>query len=190
MNHYRVSLILLALLPGLSACEQKPAADPADPTTITTPPAAADSTALPATVAAALAELTSMCSEVGGTPKADDAVKRIDLNGDGHDDYILYAGWITCENAWSVYGDREKIVDVFAGDGANGAALAFAANVFDAKTDSADGRQTLWLTTMGQGCGRPPAATFAEEAFCERAIVAQGPDKFEFAPVNTVRMIE
>jgi hypothetical protein len=190
MYRYRVTLPILMFILGLSACDEPPAQGQAASSTVTTPPATADSTVLPGTVAAALAELTGMCSDAGGTPRTDAAVRHIDLNGDGHDDFILYAGWISCENAWSIYGDREKIVDVFTGDGANGATLAFAASVFDARTGSADGRQILWLTTSGEACGRPPAATFAEESFCERAIVAQGPGKFEFAPVNTVRMIQ
>jgi len=190
MYRYGVALTTLIMTLWLCACDGKPVQDQADSSTVTTLPTPAVTTALPEPVAAALAELASMCSEVSGTPRTDNAVRRIDLNGDGHDDYILFAGWITCENAWSIYGDREKILDVFAGDGSNGAALAFAASVFDARTDTADGGQTLWLTISGEGCGRPPAATFAEESFCERAIVVQGPARFEFAPVNTVRMIE
>ena len=190
MYRYCVTLPVLMFVLALPAYAEQLAQDQAAPPTPTTPPAAAGSTVLPGTVAAALAELSSMCSDAGGTPRTDTAVRRVDLNGDGHDDFILYTGWISCENAWSIYGDREKLVEVFAGDGANGAALAFTANVYDARIDSADGRQTLWLTTSGQACGRPPAATFAEETFCERAVVAQGPAKFEFAPVSTVRMIE
>lgn len=191
MYRHKVALTTLSVALCLCACDGKPAQDHADPSTVTAPAAApAVTTALPEPVAAALAELTRMCTEAGGTPRAEDAVRRVDLNGDGHDDYILFAGWINCENAWSIYGDREKILDVFAGNGSNGAALAFSNSVFDARIDTADGKQTLWLTTSGEGCGRPPAASFAEESFCERAIAAQGSGKFEFAPVNTVRMIQ
>ena len=37
----------------------------------------------PAVVAAALKDLTNMCTEAGGKPLAADAVKRADLNADG-----------------------------------------------------------------------------------------------------------
>jgi hypothetical protein len=62
--------------------------------------------------------------------------------------------------------------------------------VFDATIETTDGKPSLWLTTSGAGCGKPPAATFAEESFCDRAVVATGAAAFEYAPVDTVRMIE
>ena len=51
----------------------------------------------PAVVAAALKDLTSMCTEAGGKPVAADAVKRADLNADGKEDYILDVGSVGCE---------------------------------------------------------------------------------------------
>jgi hypothetical protein len=49
----------------------------------------------------------------------------------------------------------------------------------------------LWLSVMGADCGKKPAASFAEENFCERPLQwSAGTRKFEFAPVSTVRKIE
>jgi len=147
---------------------------------------------LPEAVATALAAVAEECTGVGGTPHTQNAVRRIDLNGDAVDDFVLYTGWIDCENAVSIYGDRQKALTVFAGDGAGaGAAIAFADAVYDAALESADDGMRLWLTTSGAGCGRPPAASFADESFCERAIVWNAArSQFEYAPVAGVRMIE
>lgn len=146
---------------------------------------------LPASVAAALASLAGQCSEVGGTPRTENAVRRADLNGDNREDFVLFAGWIDCENAVSIYGDRVKSLSVFPGDGQGGAGDAFGDWVFDAELEDASGSTQLWLTTMGEQCGRPPAANFASESFCNRAITWNGAtQRFEYAPVSTVRMIE
>lgn len=33
-------------------------------------------------------------------------MKRVDLNGDGQDDFVLDVGSVNCDGAASVYGDR------------------------------------------------------------------------------------
>ena len=49
----------------------------------------------------------------------------------------------------------------------------------------------LWLTVSGQQCSNKPAADFAGENFCDRSILwSAGTQKFEYAPVATVRMIQ
>ncbi len=168
-----------------AACGQSPSGGPA-PAAATPSPAP-----LPATVAAALASLAGQCTEVGGTPRTEDAVRRADLNGDSHQDFVLFAGWVNCENAVSIYGDRQKSLAVFAGDAGGGAAAAFGDWVFDAELEDTSGSTVLWLTTMAEQCGRPPAASFASESFCSRAITWNGAtQRFDYAPVSTVRMIE
>jgi len=146
--------------------------------------------AMPASITVLLDELTGMCREAGGTPHAEDAVRRADLNADGHDDYVLFAGWVHCENAASIYGDRQKVLAVFAADGRGDASEAYRDFVFDAGFETVDGATQLWLTVMAEQCGRPAAATFAEETFCRRAIVPVATAKFEYAPVSTARIIE
>jgi hypothetical protein len=142
---------------------------------------------LPPPVAADLKDATTLCSDAGGKPNAASAVKTVDLDADGKDDFVFYWGSIECDGAASIYGDREKTVTVYKGDGAGGAVAAFNDRVFDAKLEGAK----LWLTTSGAGCGKPPAADFASESFCERPLVwdAQA-KKFVYAPVSSVRMIE
>lgn len=174
MPKYWVICVSLVLI---TACGQ-----PQDPVA---PPSG-----MPESVNAILGELTGLCREVGGTPHAENGVRRADLNADGHDDYILFAGWIQCENAISVYGDRQKSLAVFAADRDGGASAAFSDFVFDAELETVNGVTQLWLTTMGEQCGRPAAPTFAEETFCRRAIIPGTKAKFEYAPVSTARIIE
>jgi len=182
---------LVATVAVLAAgCGQSPAPSDAAPTDAVAADAAPPA-ALPATVTAALAELAGMCSDAEGTPHTEQAVKRTDLNGDGREDFVLYAGWINCENAASIYGDRQKALTVFAGDGAGAAAEAFSDWVFDAKIEGTGATAKLWLTSSGEQCGRPPAPDFASESFCDRAIDWNaGTGHFDHAPAATVRMIE
>lgn len=151
----------------------------------------APSSDLPVPVAAALAALAQQCSEVSGIPDTGGAVKRADLNGDAREDFVLYAGWIDCENAASIYGDREKGLGVFASDARGEVAEAFSDLVYDATIESAGSASELWLTTSAEGCGRPRAEVFAEESFCDRRVVWNpAAARFDWAPVSTVRMIE
>jgi hypothetical protein len=145
----------------------------------------------PAAVAADLKSNEDLCREVGGKPDATRAVKSADLSGDGKPDFVLYVGWFACDGAWSVYGDREKGVTVYAGDGSGGAVAAFRDAVFQTKLEGTGAAAKLWLTVSGGGCGKPPAPDFAHENFCERALVWNAKTrKFDYAPVSTVRMIE
>jgi len=146
---------------------------------------------LPAAVTADLAGIAAQCSEGGGTPRTDGAVKTVDLNGDGKDDYVLDVGAVNCDGAASIYGDRAKGVTVYVGDGQGSAAAAFSDTVFGAKIEGSGAATKLWLTVSGAQCGKKPAADFASEAFCDRAIVWNATtSKFDYAPVSTVRMVE
>jgi hypothetical protein len=158
---------------------------------ILAPVAAVAQAALPATVAKDLKENVDLCREVGGRPMTDKAVERVDLNGDGKEDFVFYVGSIGCEGAASIYGDREKGVTVYVGDGRGGAVAAFTDAVFGAKVEGTGPAAKLWLTVSGGGCGKPPAADFASENFCDRAIVWNAKTKkFDYSPVSTVRMIQ
>jgi hypothetical protein len=146
---------------------------------------------IPATVSTALFGVAEACEEVGGKPHTDGAVRRVDLTGDGREEFVLYTGWIDCEGAASIYGDREKAVMVFAGEGQGGAAEPFTEWVYEAHVDETDALAVLWLTTSGEDCGAAPAGDFANETFCARAIVWNTTaQRFEYAPVSTVRPIE
>ena len=153
--------------------------------------ATASSTQAPAAVATALKELTDMCTEVGGKPLATDAVKRVDLNADGKEDYVLDVGSVGCEGAASLYGDREKGVTVYVGDGKDGAKQAFSDMVYGARIEGTGPAAKLWLTVSGAGCGKGQAADFASESFCDRPLAWNATKQaFEYAPVSTVKMIE
>lgn len=144
---------------------------------------------LPATVAAAVKAVAAECAGVGGKAMTDDAVRPADLNGDGHQDFVLYLGWVNCDGAASIFGDREKGVYVYVGDAAGAATSAFADSAYEAKLESTGTGARLWLTVSGAQCGKKPAADFASETFCDRPIVWNGKTRtFEFAPVSSVRM--
>lgn len=114
-------------------------------------------------------------------------MKRADLNGDGHEDFVVDTGSVQCNGAASIYGDREKSVSVYAGDASGGATQTFAGSSYGVKLESAK----IWLTVSGAQCGKEPAQDFASEAFCERPLAWNaGAKNFELAPVGTVRMIE
>ena len=157
----------------------------------TAPAKPAASQRLPTAVAAELKSVADQCREVGGNPLTKDAVKRLDLNGDARDDFVLDVGQIHCDGAAGVYGDREKGVTVYVGDGAAGASNAFSDFVYGAKIEGEGPAAKLWLTVAGEACGKKPATDFATENFCERALVwSVRTKRFEYAPVATVRMIQ
>jgi len=146
---------------------------------------------LPAAVSADLAAIASECTGVGGKAHTHEAVKRADLNGDGKEDYVLDVGSIGCEGAASIYGDRQKGVTVYVGDGAGGARNAFSAWVYGATLEGTGPAARLWLTVSGEACGKRPAASFASESFCDRYVQWDAKtQKFDFAPVSTVKMIQ
>jgi hypothetical protein len=156
-----------------------------------TPQKPAAAAKLPATVAGDLDAMAEQCREAGGKPLTDAAIKRADLNADGKEDFVLDVGSINCDGAASIYGDREKGVTVYVGDGNGGATNAFSEWVFGATIEGTGPAAKLWLTVSGEACGKKRAADFASENFCDRAIVWNAKTKkFEFAPVATVRAIK
>jgi hypothetical protein len=146
---------------------------------------------LPAVVAAELKAVAAECVEVGGKALTEEAIKRADLNGDGKEDFVLDVGSIQCDGAASIYGDRSKKVTVYVGDGAGGAVAAFSDMSYGIRFEGTGIATKLWLTVVGEECGKKPAADFASQKFCDRSLVWQGATKkFEFAPISTVKMIE
>jgi hypothetical protein len=173
MKTPRIRFLNVIAIPMLVACGETSDAD------------------LPPTVIEAVALLSEICTASEGKPRSDQAVRTVDLNGDRVDDFVVYAGWMVCENAWSVYGDRQKAIMVYAGDGRGAAPEAFADQVYDAAIESTSSGDSLWLSIAAEGCGRPRAETFAEETFCDRAIVWNTVTRrFEYAPLETVRLIQ
>jgi hypothetical protein len=153
--------------------------------------AAAAEPKLPAPVSAWLKGAADLCREVEGKPSLTDAVKRADLNGDGVEDYVVTVEGIRCEGAASIYGDREKAMAVFVGDDKGGATQAFSDSAFGLEVKPDGARSKLWLTVMGQQCGRKPAKDFASEAFCERPLLWDPARRmFDCAPVSQVRMLQ
>jgi hypothetical protein len=84
MRTSRVRFFHVLAIPMLAACAESSGAD------------------LPPAVVEGVAILAEVCTAADGKPRSDDAVRRADLNGDGVDDFVVYAGWLVCENAYSV----------------------------------------------------------------------------------------
>lgn len=147
--------------------------------------------ALPKHVARDLKDTATMCSAVGGKPNTDKAVRRVDLNNDGKEDFILDVGQIECDGNASIYGDREKAVTVYVSDGAGGDAVAFTHPVFGVKVEGSEASARIWVTVMARECGKKPAKDFASESFCERPLNWNAKEKkFSWAPVREARMIQ
>ena len=72
-----------------------------------------------------------------------------------------------------------------------GAKSAFNDWVYGATIEGSGPAARLWLTVSGEQCGKKPAADFASENFCDRSIAWNAKtQKFDYAPVSTVRMIQ
>jgi hypothetical protein len=139
---------------------------------------------LPAAVAAAVKEFADICRDVEGKPDTREAVKRADLNGDGIEDYVVDVAGIVCTGAWSIFGDREKSVSVYVGDGKGAAVRAFSDTAYGASLEVRGKSTQLWLTVSGVECGRKPARDFASESFCDRSLVWNAAARrFDYAPL-------
>ena len=112
-------------------------------------------------VAKAVKDTAAVCTEVGGKADTTNAIKRADLNGDGIEDYVLDVGSVNCDGAASVYGDREKGVLVYVGDGKGGATEAFNDMSYGVTLEGTGPAAKLWLAVSGQRCGKTPAKNFA-----------------------------
>ncbi|MGH7286971.1 MAG: hypothetical protein ACREI8_03015 [Myxococcota bacterium] len=125
---------------------------------------------LPKTVAADLKAVADQCREVGGKANTANAIRQVDLNGDAKTDFVLYVGSVHCDAGASFYGDREKSVTVYVGDGKGGAVSAFNGWVFDAKIEGTGAAAKLWLTVSGAECGsRPPPISRARTSATARS---------------------
>jgi hypothetical protein len=146
---------------------------------------------LPAAVEKDLQAVADLCREAGGKPLTADAVKTVDLNADGKPDYVLDVDWVGCDGAAGIYGDREKAVTVYVGDGKGGAVVAYSGSVFGANLEGSRASTKLWVTVSGALCGKPAAPDFASESFCDRALLWSAKTaKFELAPISAARMIQ
>ncbi len=73
----------------------------------------------------------------------------------------------------------------------SGARSAFTESVYGARIEGSGSVARLWLTVSGKQCGKKPAADFASESFCDRALAWNAKTQtFAYAPVATVRMIQ
>jgi hypothetical protein len=150
-------------------------------------PAAPAVAQLPMAVQKALADYLAICTEVGGQPDAAAGVWRRDLNGDGITDYVIDGHAITCKGAYTAWGDRAKQVSVFTGDSAGEGALAFDGLTWGVSLEG-DPDATLWLGVSSEACGKPAAADFASESFCERPLQWNSATRrFDYAPLATIR---
>ncbi len=145
----------------------------------------------PAAVAEELGSYLVTCRDAGGTPDSRQAVTALDLNGDGVSDYVIDVGQISCEGAWSIFGDREKPVSVFVGSATGDAMLAFSDSAYGSRVEQNRATGKLWLTVAGGRCGLAPARDFASEGFCERALVWDGNlRRFNYADLSAARQIK
>ena len=178
----RPTLVVCAVCCSIAAVTTRAATPPGNTTPLIK---------LPTGVAASVKSRGDTCREVGGTPRTGDVVKHVDLNADGKEDFVVDVGSANCDGAASIYGDREKGVAVYVGDGMGGATEAFSDSVYGATIEGQGSAARLWLAVSAQRCGEKPAVDFATANFCDRVLVWNAQTKqFDYAPVSTVRMLQ
>ena len=173
----RPTLVVCAVCCSIAAVTTRAATPPGNTTPLIK---------LPTVVAASVKSLDDTCRAVGGTPRTGD-----DLNAAGKEDLVVDVGSANCDGAASIYGDREKGVAVYVGDGMCNATETFSDAVYGVTIEGEGAAAKLWLTVSAQRCGKKPAVDFATESFCDRALVWNAQTKqFDYAPVSTVRMLQ
>lgn len=144
---------------------------------------------LPATVSEVVNSMNADCKVAGGKPGASPGlVSTVDLNGDGHMDYVIDTTAFDCEGAASL----------FVGAGGGGSVEVFITTAGGSATKSfergANGMRVeqgqLWLAVGGQLCGQPVAEDMPRSAMqaCWRPLRWDASRrKLDFAPLSSVR---
>jgi hypothetical protein len=90
-----------------------------------------------------------------------------------------------------VYGDRDKSVTVYVGDGRGGTTMAWSDSAYGSRIEGTGTAARLWVGVSGANCGKPPAKDFASESFCDRPLAWNaGQRRFDYAPVSAAKMLQ
>ncbi|MBL0320403.1 MAG: hypothetical protein IPP74_14105 [Alphaproteobacteria bacterium] len=117
-----------------------------------------------------------------------DYVKRVDLNGDGVDDFILEDAYIPCEAGASYrHGNGGTGVIIFANT-PRGVIKAFDKTVFGITIEKLESKATVWIKVGGHYCGQEIFVDRASAISCDIPLVWNASTKqFNLAPLNQAR---
>jgi hypothetical protein len=143
--------------------------------------------AFPPPVVKLLASLRQDCVDLGGTWKdPHSAIDIVDLNRDGHPDYVIDESKLECDGAASIYGGAGgSSVQVFAST-SQGYILAWDNGAYGETLTRNPAR--LWLFVGGPLCGQTDAKSLADMIGCQRPLTWQAEQHaFVFAPLTEVK---
>lgn len=135
----------------------------------------------PSLVDAYTRQLAAQCGPVspGATPPS--LVDRLDLNGDGKDDWVVDAGRYPCPTRSALAAAAGAQVTVFKGTDGGGAVPVFQQPAFGSRLQrTPEGARFLVISVGGRDCGQADPT-----ARCERRLVWRaGSGRFELAPIS------
>lgn len=121
----------------------------------------------PDLVAAYTQQLVSQCGGTLTPALAEQLIRRVDLNGDKLDDWVVDAGAYPCPTRPAVFKDNGSQVTVFLNDAQGRGLPAFQRTAFGATIQGKPSTgYSLWLSMGGSDCDAPDA-----KARCERQVV-------------------
>jgi hypothetical protein len=146
---------------------------------------------LPVAVQKEIAEIATMCLDLGGKPmKSPELVLVADLTGDEVPDYVIDQGAFNCEGATSLFsGSGGSQMSAYVGSPGGHAFRAFSSGSFDLKLNSQRRTAKLYLAVAGPMCGQrvTPKISRSEHKSCWRPVNWNAKNrKMEFAPVSQV----
>ena len=150
---------------------------------------------LPVAVQKEIAEMVTMCRDVGGKPmKSPDLLIVADLTGDGQPDYVIDQGVFNCEGAASLYsGSGGSQMSAYIGTPDGQAFQAFSSGSFGVKVDKEAKPAKLHVVVGGPLCGQKvtPKTSRSDYKSCWRPVDWNAKSqKMDFAPVSQVKFIQ
>lgn len=138
----------------------------------------------PALVAAYTRQLAERCGPLPAGAAAPNLVDRLDLNGDGKDEWVVDAARYPCPGRSAVATAAGAQVTVFKGVDGAVAVPAFQQAAFGARLQrTPEGAMALFITLGGRDCGADEA-----QSRCERRVLWRaGEGRFDLAPVTPIK---
>jgi hypothetical protein len=124
--------------------------------------------------------------------KADEIVKRADLNADGITDFMFFDDDIYCEMGASFRNGNGGVgVVIFVGTKDGNAKLAFEKTVYDARIEKVNSKNIVWLTVGGAYCGQKNFKSRSDAIACERPLVwNKSTENFDFALPSETKFLK
>lgn len=132
----------------------------------------AQTSAEPPLVTAYLKQLAQACGDGGTSGRSEP--DRVDLNGDGVDDWVVDASRRPCAKPAATLSRQGDLLTVFVTLKDGRTVPAFQATTHGSRLERVSGLTSLWVTVSGPACGGPDETTR-----CDRRL-AWRPEAFRF----------